>query len=208
MSELTYTTIRAELCQPTAELIALCFPDMPSSDQYTEEDLLEMVELFPEGTIIVLDEDRVVGMGTGLFIDVDPEGLPNREHHLLYDQSGESKHSLDGDYYYGSDLAVHPEYRGQGIARQLYGRRKAIVTDYGKKGFYAAAVIPGYAAFKEELDIHAYVDKVIAGDLFDPTLSVQLRNGFSVVKLLHDFYVFPQSGNWSALIYWQNPEFD
>lgn len=207
MGELVYTTISEALCEPTAELIRICFPTMPASDQYSAEDFEEMVEVFPEGTIVVLDGDRVVGMGTGMFLDVDPDNLPSREDNLLY-SNDEANHHADNDFYWGSDLAVHPDYRGRGIAREIYRRRKAVVTENNKKGFYAAAVLPGYANHKGEIDVHAYVDKVIAGELFDPTLSVQLRNGFRVVKLLHEFFVFPKSNNWSTLIYWENEAYD
>ncbi len=58
------------------------------------------------------------------------------------------------------------------------------------------------------MDIQTYVDKVIAGELHDPTLTVQLRNGFEVRALIKDFYIFPRSKNWSTLIVWDNPDYE
>lgn len=204
--KLTFSPITYELCAATAELISICFPDMPASEQYDAADFEEMVEVYPMGTVVVLDGEKVVGMGTGIFTDIDFDNLPAREIGLLYGDDDESLHDDDGDYYWGSDIAVHPDYRGMGIAREIYRWRKAQVTDNGKKGFAAAAVLPGYADHRDKLTIHDYVDKVIAKELFDPTLSVQIRNGFRVVKLLHEFFIFPRSDNWSALIFWENPE--
>lgn len=204
-TNLRYTAITHELCQPVADLITLCFPDMPPSEQHGVEDFEELVELFSLGTVVVLDGTKVVGMGTGIFTDLNFDNLPATESELLYDEDDESRHDPDGDYYWGSDIAVHPDYRGQGIAREIYRWRKKQVTDNGKKGFAAAAVLPGYADYRDTLTIHTYVDNVIAKELFDPTLSVQLRNGFRVVKLLNDFFIFPRSNNWSALILWENP---
>lgn len=166
-----------------------------------------MVALFPIGTPIVLDGDRPIGMGTGIFTNVDFDNMPPTENELLYDENDESRHDPDGDYYFGSDLAVHPDYRGRGIARKIYNWRKKQVTDNNKKGFVAAAVLPGFADHRGKLTIHEYVDKVVAKELFDPTLSVQMRNGFHVVKLLHEFYTYPRSDNWSALILWENPTY-
>jgi len=201
MNEITYTILTPELCQPVVDLIHTCFPTVEPKDQHDLEDLQEAAEIFPEGTIIALDGDKVIGMGMGCFLNVDFENLPDLEIDLLY-TFDESNHDPDGNYYYGSDLAVHPDYRGQGIAREIYNRRKAVVVDNNKKGFAAAAVLPGYANHKQVMDIHTYVDQVIAGKLFDPTLSVQLRNSFRVVGLKHDFYNFPLSDNWCALILW------
>ena len=208
MSNIRYTTINESLCAAVAELVKICFPEMPESDQYTEADLLEMAKLFPAGTIVVLDGEKVIGMGTGIFTDLDFDNLPTTEHAILYDDvKDESVHSDDGDYYYGSDLAVHPDYRGRGLARQIYNRRKALVTDGNKKGFAAAAVLPGYMDHKDKLDIDTYLDKVKSGELFDPTLSVQLRNGFRAIRPLKDFFIYPKSDNWSVLILWENPDY-
>lgn len=204
--QLHYVPISYELCQPVADLIQLCFPDMPIEDQYSYEDLVEMAEIYPQGTVVVFDDgQQVVGMGTGIMTDIDFENLPSTELQLLYDENGVSRHNAAGDYYFGSDLAVHPKYRGKGIARRMYNWRKKEVTDNNKKGFVAAAVLPGYANHWDELTIDDYVAKVVAKKLFDPTLSVQLRNGFQVVKLIHKFFRFPRSKDWSALIYWENP---
>ncbi|MEM9774295.1 MAG: GNAT family N-acetyltransferase [Chloroflexota bacterium] len=202
MSEITFTTITAQLCKPVAELVDMCFPDMPSIDKYSEEDLLKMNQTFPEGTIIALDGEMPVGMGTGIFTDLDFDNLPPTEHHLL-EVNDESAHDPDGDYYYGSDFCVHPNYRKQGIGREIYNHRKAVVIRHKKVGFAAAAVLPGYENFKQNTDIHEYLGMVKRGDVFDSTLSMQMRNGFTVIKPIKDFYTYPRSDNWSALILWR-----
>jgi len=203
---ITYTTLTDELCAPVMELIHACFPTMEPEDQHDLEDLEEIVEIFPEGAIIALDDETPVGFGIGFFLDVDFDNLPDREEDLLYTDD-ESNHDPNGAYYYGSDIGVNPAYRGQGISREIYNRRKAVAIENNKKGFAAAAVIPGYADHKTEMDIHTYIEKVIADELFDPTVSVQIRNGFRVVKLVHDFYKFPLSDDWCAMILWENPHY-
>ena len=204
MSVITYTTLTPELCPGIEALIKVAFPQMPASDQYDLDDLLEMADLFPEGTPVALDGSQVVGFGTGILIDIDFDNLPATEHDLLFDDEQDlSRHNPAGAYYYGSDLAVLPAYRGRGIARQIYDRRKALVVEQGKQGFVAAAVLPGYREYKQALDIDTYLAKVVAGEHFDPTLSVQLRNGFKVMRPLKDFFTYPRSDNWSALIMWQ-----
>ena len=207
MAEIQYVPINCTLCDGVAELVRLCFPDMPQREQYSVAELEEIVDIYPEGTVVALDGKRPIGMGTGIFTDLDFANLPPLEDELLYDEHDQLRHNWQGDYYYGSDIAVHPNYRGRGIARKMYEWRKKQVTDHHKKGFAAAAVLPGFANYLDSLTAESYVESVVAGELFDPTLSVQLRNGFHVVRLVHNFFEYPRSKNWSALIRWDNPNF-
>ncbi len=180
---------------------------MPPDEQYNVRELIEMAQIFPEGTIIALDGEAVVGMGTGIFTNLDLDNLPPTENAILYSADGRNLHDWNGRYYFGSDMAVHPEYRGRRIGREIYNRRKAVIQKYNKLGFVAAAVLPGYAQHEAALDINAYLARVVAGEIYDPTLSMQLRNGFQVRRPIHDFFVYPRSSNWCALIYWPNPDY-
>lgn len=204
MNAIQYQAISYELCEPVAKLLEICFPDA-IEDQYTAEDLIDLTNHFPMGTVVALDGKRVVGMGTGIFTDLDLNNLPPNEDDLIFTNERKTMHNPDGAYYFGGDLAVHPDYRGRGIARQLYNWRKQQVIDNHKKGFAAVAVLPGFADYRSTLTIHDYVAKVVAQELFDPTLSVQLRNGFHVVKLIQHFFIFPRSDHWGAVILWENP---
>lgn len=203
MTEITYTTINHSLCQAVADLVDICFPDMLEIDKYTVPDLEEIAEIFQEGTIIAMHGEKVVGMGTGIFTNIDFDNMPPTENDLL-EINGQSAFDPDGDYYYGSDFCVHPDYRGRRIGRGIYDRRKAVVVKHNKVGFAAAAVLPGYAEYKHTISVEAYLVKVIAGELFDPTLSMQMRNGFKVIRPIKDFFTYPKSDNWAALILWEN----
>ncbi|MEZ5342123.1 MAG: GNAT family N-acetyltransferase [Acidimicrobiales bacterium] len=43
----------------------------------------------------------------------------------------------DGDWYYGTDITVLPEYRGYGIGRHLYELRKDVARTFNRKGIIA-----------------------------------------------------------------------
>ncbi len=76
----------------------------------------------------------------------------------------------------------------------------------GKCGIVGGGLIPGYADYKAELSPKEYVERVIAGELRDPTLSMQLCNGFEVRGLLRDYIQDSTSDNWATLLVWENPE--
>ena len=77
---------------------------------------------------------------------------------------------------------------------------------YGKRGIIAGGHIPGFADHKHELSAAEYVEKVAAGELYDPTLSFQLENGFEVRGVLENYIQDEETDGWSALIVWEDPE--
>ncbi len=52
-----------------------------------------------------------------------------------------------------------------------------------------------------------FTEKVASGELYDPTLSFQLENGFEVRCVLENYVRDPTTDNWSALIVWENPDY-
>ncbi|MBV7334874.1 hypothetical protein KFU94_42875 [Chloroflexi bacterium TSY] len=54
------------------------------------------------------------------------------------------------------------------------------------------------------MTIHEYVDQVVAGELYDPTLSFQLHHGFQVHGLIENYMSVAASDGWASLIIWEN----
>jgi len=207
MPELLYARATSAYAVQLRELEIVCFPTLAEADMLTEEEVGVQEEVFPEGAFMVLDRERVVGMASGIFVDYDLANLQ----HSLYDIAGDIglyAHKPDGEWYYGLDIAVHPEYRGLGIGKKLYELRKQVVKDFNKHGIIAGGVIPGYAAHKDGMSAEDYVEAVTAGELFDPTLSFQLANGFEVLGVIADFVRDEAIDGWAAFIVWYNPDYD
>jgi hypothetical protein len=51
------------------------------------------------------------------------------------------------------------------------------------------------------------VNKVVAGELYDPTLNFQLHNGFRVHSVLNDYFYDRTTKGWASLIVWENPDY-
>ena len=202
MSEITYVNIRKEHAKQLRQLQLICFPTVPPEDLFLEEELTEMVDIFPDGVFVALDGDKVVGLGAGHFTDFDF----GDHNHTMMDMI-EAGHDPDGDYYYGTDISVHPDYRRRGIGGRLYELRKEVVRKFNRKGIVAGGFIPGFANYKADMDARSYVDKVVAGELYDPTLSMQLRQGFKVRGILSDYMRVGKSDGYATLIVWENPDY-
>ncbi|MEZ4832256.1 MAG: GNAT family N-acetyltransferase [Caldilineaceae bacterium] len=85
----------------------------------TEEHFLSHYEIFAEGDFVVLLGEQVIGLGSGFFIDFDFD----EPHHTFLEVIADgyyTNHDPHGDYYYGADISVHPDFRGLGIGRLLY----------------------------------------------------------------------------------------
>lgn len=199
-------TTRPEYAAALAQLQRDCFPTLGAEELMTEAMFLNHYKLFPEGEFVALEGDRVVGLGSGFFIDFDFDH-PDHSFRDIIAGGYYTNHDPSGDWYYGADISVHPNYRGRGIGKILYEARKNLVKQYNRRGIVAGGLIPDFASYKGTLSAQDYVDKVVAGELFDSTLSFQLKNGFTVRGVLEDYIEDVASDNWSTLIVWENPDY-
>jgi hypothetical protein len=97
-------------------------------------------------------------------------------------------------------MSVHPDYRQRGIARMLYDARSALVKRLNLRGEYAGGMLPGYDTHRAKYTIDKYVQAVARGELTDPTLTAQVRNGFMARGVLYGYITDPRSDNHAALI--------
>ena len=199
-------TLKPEYAPALAQLQRDCFPTLAAHELMTEAHFLRHAELFPEGDFVALDGTRVVGLGSGFLTEFDFDDASHRFNDMI---SGGffSNHDPSGRWYYGADISVHPEYRGRGIGTRLYDARKALVRRLNRAGIVAGGVLPGYAAHKGLMSVPEYVTNVVAGELFDSTLSFQLKHGFKVEGLLENYLDDVASDNWATLIVWRNPDY-
>jgi GNAT superfamily N-acetyltransferase len=102
---------------------------------------------------------------------------------------------------------VHPDYRGQGLSRLLYDTRRNLIRRLNLKGHVAGGLPVGYGAVKSRMTIEDYVGKVTAGEIFDRTISIQLRRGFSIGGILYDYLDDASCDGKGVLLVWLNPDY-
>jgi GNAT superfamily N-acetyltransferase len=203
---LRIVNLTIDLAPQCAVLELAAFPHANPEDLLHEEDIKVYSQVFPEGFFVVLDGDQVAGQGAGIFLDFDFD----HPQHTIAEITGEhqcANHNPDGEWYYGTDMVVHPQYRRRGIGKRLYEVRKDLVRRHNKRGIIAGGHMPGYADHKSAMDTETYLSKVKEGELYDPTLSFQMENGFRIVTILRNYIRDEVTDGDSALIVWDNPDF-
>lgn len=201
--ELEYRHIETGWADALEALELRAFPSVDPADLYSASELRDLAEVFPEGNFVVLDGGEPIAMGLGVRVHFDL----NRPQHRLKDlmaAGGKAGHDPDGEWYYGTDISVDPRYRRRGIGSRLYDLRKGVCRDLGLRGIIAGGVIPGYADHKNAMTAADYVAKVAAGELYDRTLSFQVKNGFEVRGVLENYMHDPTVDSWASLIVWLN----
>jgi hypothetical protein len=70
----------------------------------------------------------------------------------------------------------------------------------------AGGMLPGYNWHKDAMSVEEYIERVTCGELIDPTLTPQLRNGFVVRGVLRDYIDDDAITSHAALIVWEKPD--
>lgn len=205
MDEFVLTTLKPAHFAGLEELQRICYPTLGPQELMRAEHFAAQYKIFPEGQFVVTLDGRVVGQGSGFFIDFDFDH-PNHTFREICADFYFTNHDPNGAYYYGADISVHPDFRGRGLGKRIYAARQTLVRQTNRRGIVAGGLIPGYARFKETLSVQEYVARVVAGELADPTLTFQLKAGFMVRGLIPNYIEDSASDNWATLIEWVNPD--
>ena len=153
---------------------------------WSAENLRRHLAVFPEGQLVVEAGEHLVGTATTQRVSLAAALAPHTWSGIT-GHGSLSTHDPAGDALYGVNIAVDPAWQDRGIGRLLYGARIALARRLGCRAFVAGARIPGFHRHAADMSPEAYIEAVVAGRIFDPTLSKQLRVGFQVRGVLRDY---------------------
>jgi GNAT superfamily N-acetyltransferase len=198
-SGLVVQNTRPEHAAQLEELQRVVFPTLAEDELILRQHYLRHLEIFPEGQFVITDQDRVIGMTTTMRSTFN---LANHQHTFKETFAGGwmTNHEPDGDWLYGLDIGVHPDYRGQGLARLLYRARHEVARQLGLKGQITVGMMSGYGWVSESLSGEQYYAELIASERTDPTITPQMKIGFEPIALIPNYLSDPVCGNYGVLI--------
>jgi len=181
-----------------------CFPKMKpwSRDQFNS-----MLAIFPEGQFCLEVGGQIAASASSLIVDFD---LYSEWHNWSQISDGGyiRNHNPQGDTLYGIEIMVDPEFRGMRLARRLYQARKKLCRDRNLQRIVIGGRIPGYAPYCDKMSASEYVDKVKDKTLYDPVLTTQLSNGFTLHQLIPDYLPSDEdSAGYATHMEWINLEY-
>lgn len=183
--KLTTRHLRLEDCAILHDLNNKAYKDV--SEPWSMEEVDRLIKLFPEGQICIEDNGKPVAAALSLIIDFSLFGDQHSYNQIVRNGTFKS-HDSDGDYLYGIDVSVDPEYQGMRLGRRLYDARRELAKNLNLKGILLGGRIPGYSKYAKEMNAQEYILKVKDRELYDRVLTFQLSNDFHVRSLLDDYW--------------------
>lgn len=177
-----------------------CYPTLHKSEILDRNHFANHIKIFPEGQIVVEKEGKIVASASTFrcnFPEHDSTFLEETDNLWLTNVQ-----IPDGDWMYGIDMGVLPEYRGLGLSKELYKARHEVCKILGIKGQIIAGMTIGYGKVKDKMTIAEYCEALEKKEFTDPTITPQRNAGFRWIRTLYNYINDPEAGYASILMYY------
>jgi GNAT superfamily N-acetyltransferase len=200
--------IRSTQCEDIPEIIDLSLLVYPDTPPWSQEQLESHLRIFPEGQFVAVESSsgQIVGTAASLIVLWDDYETDTNWRDFT-DVGYFTNHDAGrGRTLYGAEVMVRPNLQGRGIGKQLYKARRELVERLGLLRIRAGARLRGYHRHACQMSPGEYVLRVTRGEIADPTLTFQLRQGFVPIAVVTGYLRHDSEslGN-AAVIEWLNP---
>lgn len=206
--KLRIATMRPQHTAEVAEIIRIVdgkLPHDPAPDCMTARDVTAQIQRFPEGQFVALIDGQVVGFAITMRTQRSPYDPPLPWLDAIGGLDMRA-HNRRGEWLYGVDFAVHPDFRKRGIGTKLYRDRFNMVKRLNLRGFYAGGMLAGYEKYHQKMNVMEYGRKVMNGEINDPTVTMQINRGFKPAQVIRNYCGDTPDCN-AMLIVWDNPQY-
>ena len=179
----------------------------PNLERYTAAHLRGQINNFPEGVLVAIYDDKVVGYAATLRT-TEKKFMGKHTWEAITGGGYASTHDSHGDWLYGYELFVDPDYRRLRIGDRLYRTRVQLCLHLRLKGIAICGRLPLLKKRLPKVEtVEAYIEAVQAKQIKDPTFGFQQRQGFVFVKAIPKYLPEDEDSlGYAALLVWRNPE--
>jgi len=183
------------------------FADMAVySVNWSESSLRNHINIFPEGQLYAEFNGRMIGSSSSLIVSLKTNYAIHTWSEIT-EYGSFTNHNSSGDSLYVADISFHPYFRHKGIATMLYNSRQDLAIKLNLRRVIAGGRLFDYYKYAKIMSAHEYAKKVVNGELKDPVLSFQLKNGFKFIKILPNYLYDKRSLNYASFVEWLNPKY-
>jgi predicted amidohydrolase/ribosomal protein S18 acetylase RimI-like enzyme len=187
------------------QVVRAVYPDLKP---YTRAQLSGILNRFPAGQLVAVKGDQVVGFSASFRLGVVLALTP----HTWIEITGggfAARHDENGEYLYGMEVCVHPDFRRYRIGRRLYQQRQQLVEAMNLKGIVFGGRIPTMGRRARRYGgPEAYFEMLRSGQAKDPVLAFQQDSGFELLGLLPNYLPGdPETLGYASHMLWRNPRY-
>lgn len=171
---------------------------------WTHAQIKKLITIFPEGQIVIVVDERIVGCALSIIVDYD---MVKGDHTYAKVTGNETfnTHKPNGNVLYGIEVFIHPDYRGMRLARRMYEYRKELCEKLNLKAIMFGGRIPNYHKYSDTMRPKEYIEKVRTREIYDPVLTFQLSNDFHVCRVMRNYLPNDEeSRHCATLLQWDN----
>ncbi|MCI6102888.1 MAG: bifunctional GNAT family N-acetyltransferase/carbon-nitrogen hydrolase family protein [Bacteroidales bacterium] len=171
---------------------------------WTHKQIKKLIDIFPEGQVVVIADNQIVGCALSIIVDYD---MVKGDHTYAQVTGNETfnTHNPQGNILYGIEVFIHPGYRGLRLGRRMYEYRKELCEKLNLKAIMFGGRIPNYHKYADKMRPKEYIEKVRSREIYDPVLNFQLSNDLHVRSIIRNYLPNDdESKHYACLLQWDN----
>lgn len=189
--------------QELKTIMAEAYRSLPDA-AWSEGQIKTLTEIFPEGQVVIKANGQIAGCALSIIVEYDKLSDKHTYHEATAGGTFKT-HTRNGDFLYGIDIFIKPEFRGLRLGRRLYDYRKELCENLNLKGIVFGGRIPNYHNYADTITPKVYIQKVRRKEIDDPVLNFQLSNDFHPSKILKGYLEGDvRSNEYAVLLKWEN----
>ena len=199
--------IRHTQAEDIPQIIELSHEIYHEKSAWTQRELSSHLDIFPEGQFVAVENEtnKIVGMAASLIILWDDYEIEENWIDFTDDGMFTNHDRENGRTLYGAEVMVSTKKRRAGIGKKLYAARRELVEKLNLLRIRAGARLINYHRYANKYSAKEYVEKIVAGEIKDPTLSFQIKQGFKILAVVSDYLENDkESLGKAAIIEWVN----